>query len=227
MTTLRVLSYNVYSLRLSQPDVVRVIRATRPDVVCIQEAPRLWGWRAACVRLALDSGLRIVTGGRPAAAMLLLARPDLTVVARRNVKLPWHPPLHRRGLAIAVFDVDGSEVAVASMHCSLSDEERMGHLRRVLEVMRETGRPYVLAGDVNAQPGEPAWELLTAELQDGYAVAPEGGAMTSTARNPHKRIDGVFVDRRLRVVGCGVPAVPDLERASDHCPVLATVEFPT
>ena len=64
--TLRVLSYNVRSLRDDADAVASVIRSCEPDVVCIQEAPRFLRWRSKCAALARTSGMFVVTGGRPA-----------------------------------------------------------------------------------------------------------------------------------------------------------------
>jgi endonuclease/exonuclease/phosphatase family metal-dependent hydrolase len=226
VTELRVLSYNVLSLRRGTDLVAAVIRACEPDVVCVQEAPRFWAWRAQCARLALDSGLRIVTGGRPAAANLLLARRDLRVVEARSFKLRWRPPLHRRGVALGAFDVGGTPLVVASTHLSLEPHERLRQARAVTEIVRRYAAPAVLAGDVNEDPEDPAFGHLATELADAYAAAPDGDGLTSTAEHPRRRIDAVFVDRRLEVVRCGVPDVPGLAAASDHRPVLAVVRVP-
>ena len=225
MTTLRVLSYNVLSLRRGTDRVAAVIRACDPDVVCVQEAPRFLFWRRRCRALAAASGLVMVTGGRPAAAVMVLAKPGLPLVTRRDVKLPWHPPRHRRGLAIAVFRAGGAEVSVASTHLSLDPGERRAQAALALRHATRDACPAILAGDVNETPGDPAWRLLAAALPDAYATAPDGDGLTSTAEHPRRRIDGVFVDRRLRVVSCGVPDVPGIKAASDHRPVLAVVEF--
>ena len=226
MTELRVLSYNVLSLRLGAGRVAAVIRACEPDVVCVQEAPRFWGWRAACARLALDSGLRVVTGGRPAAANLLLCRPGLRVLEGRSVRLRWHPPLHRRGAAIGVFEVGGGPLVVAATHLSLDDGERLAQARAISGLVSRYAAPAVVAGDVNEDPDDPAFRHLAEVFADAYATAPDGDGLTSTARNPRRRIDAVFVDRRLEVVRCGVPDVPGVEDASDHRPLLAVVRVP-
>lgn len=224
MTTLRVLSYNVLSLRRGTAKVAAVIRACDPDVVCVQEAPRFLFGRRKCRALAAAAGLRVVTGGRPAGAVLLLARPGLPVVATWDVKLPWRPPLHRRGIAMGVFDVGGTQVTVASTHLSLDDAERLAQADLVLAHLAELDRPAVLAGDVNEDPHDAAWRVLASAMADAYVTAPLGDGLTSTAENPRRRIDAVFVDRRLGVVSCGVPAVEGLAEASDHRPVLAVVQ---
>lgn len=220
---LRVLSYNVRSLRDDRHAVARVIRACTPDVVCIQEAPRFLGWRRKCRQLARGSGLVVVTGGRPAAAMLVLGRPQLPVVATSNILLTKVRGLHQRGLAVAVVEALGGRVTVASTHLDLDAGERRRHADEALGLLAGFPGPVVLAGDVNEEPGSPAWSAITARLQDAYAVAPAGEGATFPAERPDRRIDGIFVDRRLRVVSCGVPQLPGLASASDHRPVLAVV----
>lgn len=220
---MKVLTYNVLSLRRGLDRVANVVKACDADVVCIQEAPRFLFWRRRCRTLAKATGLRVVTGGRPAGAVLLLAKPHMTVVATRNVKLPWHPPLHRRGLAIGLFDVGGTHVAVASTHLSLNDAERRQQVDLVLAHLNAFKIPVVLGGDVNEDPDDEAFQVLAAALTDAYAAAPKGNGLTSTAEHPRRRLDAIFVDRRLRVEECGVPDVPGLAGASDHLPVLARI----
>jgi endonuclease/exonuclease/phosphatase family metal-dependent hydrolase len=223
--TLRVLSYNVRSLRDDGAALASVIRQAQPDLVCVQEAPRFLRWRSKCAALARTSGLVVVTGGRPAGAMLLLARLGVEVHGTRDVLLSRTPGLHQRGLAVAEVSVGGLRVAVASMHLGLRADERLRHVDEVTDALSVYEVPVVVAGDVNERPGEPAWSLLTETFQDSWAAAgndPAAG-LTFSAAAPYQRIDGVFADRRLRVVGCEVPDQPEVATASDHRPVLAVL----
>ncbi|MEP6463356.1 MAG: endonuclease/exonuclease/phosphatase family protein [Frankiaceae bacterium] len=215
--TLRVLSYNVRSLRDDPAAVASVIRAARPDVVCVQEAPRFLRWRSKCAALARESGLVVVTGGRPAGAMLLLAALRVRIRATKDVKLRKHFRLHQRGLAIAEIEVGGIAYAVASMHLSLDDTERLAQADEVFAKLADQTAPLILAGDVNETPAGPAWARLGDRLTDG------GGGHTYSAKRPHKRIDAVFADPRLEFLSCDVPEAPGIEVASDHRPLLAVV----
>lgn len=215
---LRVLTYNIRSLRDDRHAVARVISACSPDVVCVQEAPRFAFWRRKCRWLATATGLALVTGGRPAGAMLLLARASLPVLGTADVLLSKAPRLHQRGLAIAVLETPLGRVTVASMHLDVVAAERLRHAAEVLSILASYPEPLVLAGDVNGLPGDPAWQLLTAQLQDAGAVA---GRTGSGVRE--RLLDGVFVDPRLGVLSCAVPDVPELAVASDHRPVLAVL----
>jgi endonuclease/exonuclease/phosphatase family metal-dependent hydrolase len=223
---LRVLSYNVRSLRDDTEALASVIRACEPDIVCVQEAPRFLRWRSKCAALARTSGLVVVTGGRPAGSMLLLARLGVDVHGTRDALLSRTPGLHQRGLAIADVEVGGARYVVAAMHLGLRADERLRHVDEVLDLLSPYDQPVVLAGDLNERPGEPVWSLLAEQLQDAWVAAGgdesgTGGTYRSDA--PYERIDGVFADRRLRVVSCEVPDQPEVARASDHRPVLAVV----
>ncbi len=215
--SLRLLSYNVRSLRDDKAAVAGIIRACAPDVVCIQEAPRFLRWRSKCAALARESGLVVITGGRPAGAMLLLAAVRVRVRETRDVLLSKSPGLHQRGLAIAVVEVGGTPYTVASMHLGLDAAERRRHADEVLDRLAGYTAPLVLAGDVNEEPGAPAWSMLTRRLQDC------GGGLTSPARSPRRRIDAVFADPGLATVSCDVPEVAGIGRASDHRPLLAVL----
>ena len=221
--TLRVLAYKVRSLRDDARAVAEVIKFCRPDVVCIQEAPRLFRWRAKCAALARESGLVVVTGGRPAGAMLLLAALRVRVETSRDLLLSKTPGLHQRGLAVAVVAVPGLRVTVAAMHLGLDAAERRRHVDEVLAELARFDAPVILAGDVNEEPTEPAWRVLADRCQDGFAVAPAGGGPTFPAGAPSRRIDGIFVDPRLEVLSCAVPDVAGVEGASDHRPILAVL----
>lgn len=224
---LRLVTYNVRSLRDDRRAVVAVLRACAPDVVCVQEAPRFAGRRLQAAWLARASGLRVVAAGRRAGGLLVLARPALEVVHRRALRLERAPRLHQRGLAVAALRTPVGPVTVASMHLDLHGGWRRRHVAEILAELGD-GAPAVLAGDVNEEPSGPAWRQLAGVLQDAGAVAPVGAQRTFPASAPARRIDAVFADRRLRVLACGVPDLPAelLAAASDHLPLLALLAAP-
>lgn len=222
---MRLLTYNVRSLRDDAAAVARVIRACRPDVAVIQEAPRFWRWRAKCAQLAQRSGLITVTGGRAAASNLLLASPAVTVESSRDVLFSSDRGLHQRGAALAVLDVAGERCAVAGTHLDLVEQPRVRHvgeLHAELDALAPDGVPTVVAGDVNDVPESATWRLLAQSRVD---AVPAGDGFTYSARNPQRRIDGVFVDPALRIRSAEVIGTPDVMIASDHRPVLVEFEL--
>lgn len=232
--TVRILTYNVRSLRDDRAALARVVRSCAPDVVCVQEAPRFFGWRRAAKGMAASFGLKVVAGGADASGNLLLAGPNVTVDATEVLYLKHRRGYHLRGLAMAALRIGGGRFTVASTHLSMNLEQRvyqagevLGHLEGFAERTRTTSR--VLAGDFNSHPGSVEWGILTERLVDGWIAAPVGDEFTSTGANPYQRLDAVFVSRDVRVVRAGVPTDlitrADEALASDHRPVLAVLEI--
>ncbi|MFI5985686.1 endonuclease/exonuclease/phosphatase family protein [Streptomyces sp. NPDC051555] len=230
----RVLGYNVRSLRDDEEALVRVIRACAPDLVFIQEAPRFFRWRKHAARLASKTDLVVLSGGATAAGPLLLCSLRAFVERTQDVLLPLRPGEHRRGFATAVVRIGGVRVGVLSAHLSLRAGERYAQAGMLLERLAGMDVPYVVAaGDINEGPEGSAFRRLAGELQDCWAVAPWGGEHTWVrAGGPGRRIDAVFASRGVEVLGGGVPvglpgvSVADLRAATDHYPVLAALRLP-
>lgn len=227
---IRVLSYNIRSMRDDREALARVIRACDPDLVLIQEAPRFFRWRKAAAWLASRTDLVTLSGGATAAGPLLLCSLRATVERTEDVLLPRTPGLHRRGLATAVVRIGGARIGVLSCHLSLQADERFDQAGLVLDRLAAMDVPHaIVAGDLNDRPGGRAFRRLAGALQDCWAVKPWGGELTYPSDRPQQRIDAVFASAGVEVLGCGVPlTVPgaDFAAASDHLPVLAAVRVP-
>ena len=75
-------------------------------------------------------------------------------------------------------------------------------------------------------PGGPVWEGLLTRLDDVADMAGAADVPTYPARAPLRRIDGIFVDRVVKVTGYQVLDSPETRRASDHLPVYAELDLP-
>ena len=227
---LRVLSYNVRSLRDDVPAVVRVIRRIAPDVVCVQEAPRFFRWRFKIADLARRAALAYVAGGRPAGGTAILVAQRVDVRDRVEHRFSKTSGLHQRGATLVRLQVAGAELTATSIHMSLDADERLRHFAELRSLVESLPAPhYLIAGDVNDTPDKPAWRALADDLNDAYVSAPKGGELTYSADRPRRRIDGVFVSPDIAVLGCGVPQDPDAlrdyPRATDHLPVVADLRI--
>jgi endonuclease/exonuclease/phosphatase family metal-dependent hydrolase len=225
---MRVMSYNIRSLRDDARAVARVIRAADPDVVCIQEAPRFLFWRRKCRRLAAAAGLQIASGGRIAAANMIMVRPGIDVVAAHSVLFTKDPRLHQRGTAMARVRLDGHEVVIAGTHLDGYPEPRMRHVRELRSAIWEFGvgkAPVVLAGDMNDDPGSAVWNALEDVGADAFAVAGEGDGYTLNVQEPTRRIDGIFAGDGLAVRSAAEIDSADVRVASDHRPVVAEIDL--
>jgi endonuclease/exonuclease/phosphatase family metal-dependent hydrolase len=226
VTVLRVMTYNVRSLRDDAPAVSRVIMDAAPEVACIQEAPRFLRWRSKCAALARRAGMVIVTGGRDAGANLVLSTLGVDVVATRDVLLSHNRGYHQRGVAMAALRYRGASFAVVGTHLDgQSQAHQIAEVHRALDAFAP-GVPSIVAGDINASPGMPGWQQLAARGADAFAVAGEGDGFTSNVTALTRRIDGIFPDSGITVLSARTIDTPDVRIASDHLPVVAELELP-
>lgn len=229
----RVLSYNIRSMRDDVHALARVISACAPDLVLVQEAPRFFRWRKKLARLASESGLVMLSGGATAAGPALLCSLRATVERTEDVLLPLTPGQHRRGFATAVVRFGGARLGVVSCHLSLEKRERFEQGGMLLDRIAGMGVEHAVAGgDLNEGPGGRTFRRIGESLTDCRGAAPWGGEHTWTRNEPHRRIDALFVSKGVEVLGCGVPlgqpgvTEKDLAAATDHLPVLAAVRVP-
>jgi endonuclease/exonuclease/phosphatase family metal-dependent hydrolase len=230
---IRVLSYNIRSMRDDTDALARVIKSCAPDLVLVQEAPRFFRWRKKLARLARAADLVILAGGATAAGPAILCSLRATIERTEDVLLPLTPGLHRRGFATAVVRFAGARLGVLSCHLSLQKDERYEQGGMLLDRLAGMGVEHAIAGgDLNERPDGRTFRRLTDGLTDCWAAAPWGGEHTWTPADPYQRIDAIFATKGIEVLGCGVPAGhpgvtgTDLRAATDHLPVLAALKVP-
>jgi endonuclease/exonuclease/phosphatase family metal-dependent hydrolase len=222
----RVASYNVRSLRDDRDALVRVMTGLRPDVLCVQEAPRFWFWRRKRRALAHDAGLTVAAGSR-VGGVAVFAGPDVRVLYAAHHKLRWFLGLEWRAFAVAVVEKDGVRLATGSAHLDLLLGARLWHATEIVSILEETAARFgaipVLAGDINESPDDPTWRYLAGRYTDCFACSPRGDGNTFTAKDPKKRIDAIFAGSGLAIVSCGGSdaTAQDLAAATDHRPVIA------
>lgn len=237
---LRVVSYNVHSQRDDVAALAEVVRGTGADVVVLQEAPRRFRWRYKCAALADRLGLVVAAGGLPALGNLLLT--NLRVRVRRTwcQRYPLTPGRHLRGAVFAecaVGPVAAPSTAtapapgeawfvVAGTHLSTDPEERPGQADRFRRELSTVRLPVIVGADVNETPDGRAWGTIAAGLTDAGLVTGCGDQATFPCADPRRRIDGLFVDERIEVLGYEVLDDERTRRASDHFPILADLRLP-
>ncbi|MEW1586773.1 endonuclease/exonuclease/phosphatase family protein [Micromonospora vinacea] len=230
---LTVVAYNIrmgFGLdgRFDLTGLVEIVERQRPDVVLLSEVDRAWllnGGHDTLDLLADRLGMPYVFG--PAADPVW----GDAVLSRWPVRDPRTLPLAAVGaptgaqaLAVTLDLGDGVRTAVVSTH--LQPPPGKGPVvqaRAVADfaIRYAAGRPLVVAGDLNTEPGDEAFaEFTNAGLVDALAAARP--LATSPADDPRQQIDHIFVSPGLTP---GEPVAPR-GTASDHLPVAVTLTLP-
>lgn len=230
---LRVLAWNLWELRGDIPTVLETLEDLAPDVLLMQEAPRLFLPGTRLRRFARQAGLEVLVGGFGGRGLAILA-PQRT--ARRAVRRGMHPvrqqltdlnSTYPRGVAAVRLAAPGGEVVLSSIHFALQEPNRIAHARHVEQLVRGAGCPVVAGGDLNETADGPARRLLEPVLTDPAAQT----EWTFPAARPQRRIDAVLVSRGVRVhQACAVTATARVDRArlrtaSDHLPTLLDISL--
>lgn len=201
------------------------------DVLCLQEVDRHWSARSAwadqAAELATALAMTVVYGAAVRAAPLAPGDPPREygnavlsrspILAHRVVGLPVPPRAEPRCLLLA--QIEGG-LTVGCVH--LQHNSAAARTRQAAAVAEEVAGadPLVLAGDFNAEPGQPELAALTARLTDGWTAAGSGGGRTFPARLPMRRLDQILVSSGVRVSRSAVVRTD----ASDHRPVVVDVD---
>lgn len=229
----RLVAYNIrmgFGLdgRFDVAGLTEVIAAQNPDVVALSEVDRAWllnGGHDTLALLARRLNLSYVFAPAADAVWGDAVLTRLPVRDARTVVLPAvGAPTGAQALAV-VLDAGGREVVVVSTHLQPPpDGGPVAQARATARFATEfaAGRPLVVAGDLNTEPGEPAFEALRAAgLVDALASARP--LPTSQADHPTQQIDHVLISSGITASDIAAPR----STASDHLPVAVTLTLPT
>ncbi|WP_402464336.1 endonuclease/exonuclease/phosphatase family protein [Isoptericola aurantiacus] len=232
---LSVMTWNVHYGVSSDPSVrldtlATVIRESDPEVVALQEVSRGWilgGGADMLTYLARTTGREVAWS--PAAdrqfGNALLWDPDrVEVTDVQRIELPFgEGPQDRSALAATVRSPAGQVRLVTThlQHREQNHSTRLEQLEAIFDAEPVDG-PYVLLGDLNAEPG---WEEITAVTDQGLVSGQDDvgdpAALTSPAVTPRYRVDWVFATPATPFTSFEILDVV----ASDHRPLLATVRL--
>lgn len=229
--TVRVAAYNVRmgfgtDGRFDPDALARAVAGA--DVVALSEVDRGWllnGGHDTLDLLAerLDMPYVFAPAADPLWGDAVLSRWPLDGARTRPLPAVG-APTGAQALGVTVDLGDGVRLAVVATH--LQPPPGQGPVVQARAVADfalryAAGRPLVVAGDLNTEPGDPAFaEFTRAGLVDALAAARP--LPTSPADDPRQQIDHVFVTPNL---GVGDPVAP-LGTASDHLPVAVTLSLP-
>ena len=235
---LKVLTYNVHSCigtdrKLDPARIAEVIALLKPDIIGLQE---------------LDVGKSRTGGVDQAETIASLLGMDfhfhasldvdderygdavLTSLPSKVVKSGELPSLGEQRSALWIeLDLGGRMLQVFNTHLGLRGKDRMAQMTRLLgpDWMGQTKlkhQPRMLIGDFNSTPITRTYKYLAEGLTDAHAASARRPRATFPSRFPLLRLDHVFVSDGIGIIDSEVISSPLTRRASDHLPLLVTVE---
>ena len=126
---------------------------------------------------------------------------------------------HRSILRAAVDLPEGGQFAVFSSHFGLTPEEQRNAVVLASALTEAERLPFVLMGDFNVTPDDPALDPLDERLTVTHPYLE--GQLTHPSHAPDCRIDYIYASPSVTVNGARV--LPST--ASDHRPVVAELSF--
>lgn len=218
--------YCIGTDRRFAPDrVARVVNELDADLVGLQEVG--WHWRGRrdfdqFDYLARETGYRVVPGpvrhhDRAHFGNALLSR--LPVRSFRTIELtqPFRAP---RGALDCEIELGDGALRLLVAHLGLDPWERRQQIQRLMTHMAAgTAQRTLLVGDFNEwRPVSAPLALLEQRLPN--VLTPR----TFHARRPVLRLDRMYASADLAFADWEVPGSARTRRASDHLPILATLE---
>jgi endonuclease/exonuclease/phosphatase family metal-dependent hydrolase len=237
-TRLRILSYNIHHAegvdgKLDLERIAGVIRGCEADVVAVQEVDR-GVERSQKIdepkELARLTKLEHFVFGKTIDHQggeygnLVLSR--FPIASSKIHRFPNAAGAEQRGAVEAeIAPPGGQSFRLFATHLDFgrkeaSEADRQGAIKLVNERVEATGQPAIFAGDYNCQPGSRTIDTI----RESWLQSNATDAFTTPVDTPKRQIDFIFLRPKDRWKVIGVKVL-DEAIASDHRPILATVEL--
>ncbi len=235
---IRILSYNVHSCigtdrTMDVGRIADVIAALSPDIIGLQELD-VGRRRSGHIDQAEEIARRLKMDFHfhPALSIEdeLYGDALLTPLPMRLVKAGPLPSIGEpRGALWAEIEAGTKTLQVINTHLGLRKRDRMRQAETLVgpDWLRHPdaeSKPLVLLGDFNSVPSSAPYRLICTALSDTRQQIGRLPDPTFPSRWPLLRLDHVFVARGPRIVSAEAVGGSLIRRASDHLPLLVTVE---
>ena len=228
MKRVRVATYNVHRAigtdgRSDPKRILGVLREIDADVYALQEVEAHDDGEDMLAWLGNEMGFHSVPG-------TTLKRHDghfgngllsrCPIRARRVADLSWRGREPRGAIAIDI-DCSGRELRVVATHLGLRPAERRDQVAQLLHLLRERPDDHsILLGDLNEWF---LWGRPLRRLHRHFKATPSLATFPSFA--PFLALDRVWAHPRAMLKRLDVHRTPLSRRASDHLPLVATLEL--
>ena len=207
------------------PEITRFIKSVDPDIVGLIEVDT-GSIRSRMVNqaesIAADLGMNTSYETKYGSNSI---NKMLPIVRKQGNAFMAAPRVHGEkfhyfdtGIKRLIIEFEMQEYSVFLVHLSLKYRHRHLQLRKLYDLIEETEKPVIVAGDFNTFWGEN--EIYLFMKVAGLRSANAGGLPTYPSRAPRKELDWVLYQEGINVTGFEIPDV----RHSDHLPLICDFE---
>ena len=208
------------------PEITRFIKSVDPDVVGLIEVDT-GSIRSRSVnqaeKIAADLGMNSSYETKYGEKSF---NQILPIVRKQGNAFMAAPRVHGErfhyfdtGIKRLIIELEMDDFAIFLVHLSLKYRHRHLQLRRLYDLIQDTKKPVVVAGDFNTFWG--VNEIYLFMKAAGLTSANAEGLPTYPSRSPRKELDFVLYQDGIRVTRFEVPNV----RHSDHLPLVCDFEL--
>ena len=208
------------------PEITQFIKSVDPDVVGLIEVDtgsirsrNVNQAESIAADLGMNTSYETKYGERSINQMLPIVRKqgNAFMAAPRVHGERFH--YFDTGIKRLIIELEMDDFAIFLVHLSLKYRHRHLQLRRMFDLIEETEKPVIVAGDFNTFWGEN--EIYLFMKAAGLTSANVESIPTYPSRAPRKELDFILYQDGINVTNFEVPDV----RHSDHLPLVCDFEL--
>ena len=207
------------------PDISAFIKSTDPDIVGLIEVDtgsirsrKVNQAEMIATELGMNSSYETKYGAKSINQVLPILRKqgNAFLAAPRVHGETFH--YFDTGIKRLIIELEMDEFAVFLVHLSLKYRHRHLQLRKLYDLIAETQKPVIVAGDFNTFWGEN--EIYLFMRAAGLRSANVNSLPSYPSRSPRKELDFILYQDGINVTNFEIPQV----RFSDHLPLICDFE---
>ena len=208
------------------PDIISFIKSADPDIVGLIEVDsgsirsrKINQAENIAQELGMNSSYETKYGEKSINQLLPIIRKqgNAFLAAPRVHGEKFH--YFDTGIKRLIIELEMETFAVFLVHLSLKYRHRHLQLRKLYDLIADTEKPVVVAGDFNTFWGEN--EIYLFMRAAGLKNANTAGLPTYPSRSPRKELDFILYQDGINVTNFEIPEV----RHSDHLPLICDFEI--
>ena len=207
------------------PDIISFIKSVDPDIVGLIEVDtgsirsrRINQAETIAGELGMNSSYETKYGAKSLNQLVPIIRKqgNAFLAAPRVHGETFH--YFDTGIKRLIIELEMETFAVFLVHLSLKYRHRHLQLRKLYDLIEETTKPVIVAGDFNTFWGEN--EIYLFMRAAGLRSANTSSLPSYPSRSPRKELDFVLYQEGIQVTQFDIPQV----RHSDHLPLVCDFE---